>query len=478
MIKHTLIYMVAYALPGVLGFLSFGVYTRVLSPAEYAVYSVGASVSFLIGNVCFGWIRFSVGRFQAATPTANFMPFALMCLLVIALIMAPVVLIGAITMTTVTVLVTCAVVSMTIAQALFDTTQEIRRARHQSVAFTRAAVLRSILGIGLSVSAAAYFHKGTASLFGIATGFLVVGSMYVVTNRRLLYASDIEPAMINRFVAYGMPLALSGLVFSGNATLARVLVTNMLGATAGGQYGAGLDVTGQLMNMIAGSVCSIMGPAAILAYGKRGREGACDELAKGVELFLAILAPTVIGLALVAGPFAAVVSGQQFEGALGDLLPLLVLSRGLNVFAQFYLHLGFQIIEKPLRQVVCGATTLIVNLVLTVVLTKQYGLEGAAVAIFIADICGVAISFVLLHPVFPMPFPPRKVAPVLIATCVMAVACRIEQVLYAGPVHQQLIATIGVGILAYGLTALLLDICHARTTIASRGYRSLVKLIR
>ena len=57
MIKHALIYFVAFALPGVLGFFAFGVYTHVLTPSEYGVYSVGVSVAFMIGSVCFGWRR-------------------------------------------------------------------------------------------------------------------------------------------------------------------------------------------------------------------------------------------------------------------------------------------------------------------------------------------------------------------------------------------------------------------------------------
>ena len=43
MIRHALIYFVAFAMPGLLGFASFSAYTRVLTPTEYAVYSVGAA---------------------------------------------------------------------------------------------------------------------------------------------------------------------------------------------------------------------------------------------------------------------------------------------------------------------------------------------------------------------------------------------------------------------------------------------------
>ena len=168
MIKHTLTYMVAYALPGVLGFLSFGVYTRFLTPSEYAVYSVGASVSFLIGNVCFGWIRFSIGRIQPESPAFDFLPFAMACLVTTAAVVSPIILAAAFWKVDASAWAILGVLSMTLGQALFDITQEIRRARHQSGEFAKASVLRSMLGIVLSVSAAAFLHSGAALLFATA----------------------------------------------------------------------------------------------------------------------------------------------------------------------------------------------------------------------------------------------------------------------------------------------------------------------
>jgi len=480
MIRHTLIYMVAYALPGLLGFFSFGIYTRVLSPSEYAVYSVGASVSFLIGNVCFGWIRFSVGRFQAELPEFNFLPFALACLLGTTVIVGPLLAFGAVAAEMAPAIVVFGALSMTFGQALFDTTQEMRRARHQSVAFSKASVLRSALSIGLSASAASYFHRGVAVLFGAAAGFFALGVAYVVRNRRSLSGRDIGLGPTRRFLAYGMPLAMSGLVISGNSTLARVMVTSELGTAAAGQYGAALDITGQLMTVIAGSVCSIMGPAAIRAYGLHGKAAAQKELETGLELYLGILMPVVVGLACVAGPFAAVVSGRDFEGLVGRLIPFLAVSRGLNVFAQFYLHLGFQIVEKPMRQVICGGVTLAVNLVMNFVLTKWFGLSGAAVALIIADLCGVLVSFLLLRPVFPMPFPLAKVAPIAAATAAMAIVCRLTMSAFstsAPPASGliELLTTVAAGVVVYAAMVVALDIAQVRTMLASRGYRFVLK---
>jgi O-antigen/teichoic acid export membrane protein len=185
------------------------------------------------------------------------------------------------------------------------------------------------------------------------------------------------------------------------------------------------------------------------------------------------LLPVVVGLAIVARPFAAVVSGHDFEGVMGGLIPLLMVSRGLNVFSQFYLHLGFQIVEKPMRQVVCGAATLIINVAMNFVLTRCFGLTGAAVALVIADLGGVVVSFLLLHPVFPMPFPPTRVAVIAVSVSLMALGCEITMSLCAGmPALLLLVGTMAVGILVYAATVFVFDICHAKTLLMSRDLRS------
>jgi len=465
-------------MPGLLGFASFSAYTRVLTPSEYAVYSVGASVSFLIGNVCYGWVRFSIGRFQAEMPDFNFLPFALTCLATTTLVVAPIAIGGAAWATHAPTLVIGGVLFLTMAQALFDTTQEMRRARRQSVAFTTASVIRSFVGMALSVTAACCFHRGAAVLLSIAAGFGVLGVAYLVRNRQWLIASDIWLGPTRRFLAYGMPLALSGLVFSGNSTLARVMVANALGTYAVGQYGAALDLTGQLTTMIGASVCSIMGPAAVRAYGRHGASAARHELAAGLELLLAILLPVVVGVAIVAKPFATVVSGHDFEGVLGELIPILVVSRGLNVFCQFYLHLGFQIVEKPLRQVACGGTTLAINVVMNFVLTREFGLSGAAVALVLADLGGVLVSFMLLHPAFPMPFPFHKVARIVASVGVMAVACQAIMNVFELSPTRLLGLSVATSALAYGAAILFFDICGARTLLWPQGYRALINQLR
>ncbi len=354
---------------------------------------------------------------------------------------------------------------MTVAQALFDITQEVRRARHHSAAFARLSIARSLTSFTLGTGAAFLFVSGSAVVAGIAAGFAALSILSLVALLRAAPSERAGDAVIRRFWRYGLPLSLSGLVFSGNATLARLIVGWLLGAEAAGHFGAALDVTSQLTGIVAASVAAIVGPMAIRAHVTSGRSGSSEHLADGAELFLAAMVPVVVGLILVAPLFGEVVAGRAFEAEVGLLMPLLALSRGLNAFAQFYLHIGFQIVERPLRQVVCGAVTLLVNVGASILLIGPFGVLGAAYGIVLGDIVGVLVSILLLRSVFPMPVPLPSLGRVGLAALAMTATCL--AVLHGAEMSPTVLLALTVlaGAGTYGLAAVLLDVANLRRDV-------------
>ena len=463
MANHALIYLLAFAMPGVFGFFAFSIYTRILSPEEYALYSVGTSVSFLIGNVAYGWIRFSVGRYQAEKPAANFLPFLLVCYLAVTALLIPAIGLSSSMIERLPAVAVMAVSALTMAQALFDISQEIRRARGQSVAFAKATIGRSLLSFSFAVAGAFYFFSGAGLVFGIATGFAAMAALFLFKNRARLFRHTLAANEVKRFLIYGVPLTLSGLAFSGNSTAARAMVATVLGASDAGQFGAAFDVTTQLAGIIAASVSAIVAPMAIRACRDGGAIAARAKLADGAELMLAALAPATAGLIILAQSFGDIVVGPRFEQAAQTLIPLLALSRALDAFSQYYLHLGFQIIERPLLQVLCGGVTLIINVSLAAILLPIYGVQGAVYSLLIGDVAGLVASFLLLRMMFPMPLPLSSLARVGLCTAVMIAVCApLAYSLEARPLLSLLIVPV-VGILVYGAGAYALDIAKIRT---------------
>jgi O-antigen/teichoic acid export membrane protein len=463
MANHAFVYFLAFAMPGAFGFFAFSIYTRILSPEEYALYSIGTSVSFLIGSVAYGWIRFSVGRYQAESPAANFLPFLLVCYAAVTTLLVPVIGISSFLIKSLPVAAVLAVWALTMSQALFDISQEIRRARGQSVAFAEATIGRSILSFSFAVAGAFYFFSGAGLVFGIATGFAIMAVRFLVKNRTWLLRHTLAPTEVKRFLAYGMPLTLSGLAFAGNSTAARAMVATLLGASDAGQFGAALDVTTQLAGIVAASVSAIVAPIAIRACREGGVAAATARLGDGAELMLAALAPATAGLIILAQSFGDIVVGPRFEHAAQVLIPVLALSRAIDAFSQYYLHLGFQIIERPSLQIVCGGATVIINISLAAILLPTYGVQGAVYGLLIGDIVGAVVSFLLLRMMFPMPIKIHSLARVGVCTALMVAACApLAHSLEGRPLLSLLFVPMA-GVLIYGAAAYALDIAKIRT---------------
>jgi O-antigen/teichoic acid export membrane protein len=290
-----------------------------------------------------------------------------------------------------------------------------------------------------------------------------MAALFLFKNRAWLLRHTLAAKEVKRFLSYGVPLTLSGLAFAGNSTAARAMVATMLGAGAAGQFGAALDITTQLAGIIAASVSAIVAPMAIRACRDGGVLAARVQLGDGAELMLSALAPATAGLIILAQSFGDIVVGPRFETAAQVLIPLLAISRGIDAFSQYYLHLGFQILERPLLQVACGAVTLIVNVSLAAILVPSQGVQGAAYSLLIGDIVGLVISFSLLRAVFPMPIPVRSLVRVGLCTTVMVAVCApLAHSLEGRPLLSLLIVPVA-GVLIYGAAAYVLNVAKVRT---------------
>ena len=71
LLRHTSQYMISSAIVAVLGFLSAAVFTRLLSPGDYGVYTIGLSIANFASAMAFTWVRYSVMRFESEGETAD-----------------------------------------------------------------------------------------------------------------------------------------------------------------------------------------------------------------------------------------------------------------------------------------------------------------------------------------------------------------------------------------------------------------------
>jgi O-antigen/teichoic acid export membrane protein len=464
---HVLIYLVAYMVPALIGFLALIIYTHLLSPAEYGVYVIGAGVAGIISAVFFTWVRQSVARYQSSAPQLDLRAEAvvaygstaavIICLAPIAILVArPSVGFG----------VLAASIFLSLSITAFEISQEFKRARLNPLRFTMVAVVRSGLGLGLGFLAIKLGFGGLGLLIAIAASFLAGNILNFSGNGasplRLLSSDHLK-----QFARYGLPFTIGALAYALHGALDRLGVAYLLGQSGAGYYGLAADMTRQLIGILAASVASAMFPVVFRSLAETGTVAARARLKEGIEILLALTAPVAVWLAISANVVAGTLLGAEFQTSVALLLPLLAVARLFGAVNQYYLQISFQLAEKPLLQVAHDTLILIANIALLFPLTLIFGLAGTAAAILIAEGLGVLAGIWLSRRAFPLPLNGRGVARVLASTAVMALVTYAAEATSRGHGVLTLLIVGSAGGLAYAGAALLFDVAGVRSSITS-----------
>lgn len=463
---YALIYLVAYMAPAVVGFLALILYTHLLSPEEYGLYVIGASIAGVVAAVFFAWVRLSVSRYQARSPELDLRAEAIVaygaaavvvvCLTPVAiLIIRPNVGFG----------IVAGSLLLSLSITAFEISQEFRRARLNPFRFTAIAVFRSVLGLTLGLVAIELGGGGAGLLIAIGASFLVANVVGFQRNAaKPLRRPSVE--QLTEFVRYGLPFSLGALAFALHNAADRLGVAYLLGQSGAGYYGLAAEMTRQLMAILAASVASAMFPLAFRSLAQTGPAATRERLKEGVELLLALIVPVAVWLAICADAVTGALLGKGFQIGVAALLPLLAFGRMCGAVNQYYLQVSFQLAEKPLLQVAHDVFILMLNLTLLFPLTLAFGLRGTAAAVLVAEAVGIALGIALSRRAFKLPLNGWGMARVLVSCAVMAVVIYAAKTALNGHGMFALAVATGAGGVAYAASALLLDVAGVRSALA------------
>ncbi len=470
MSPYAAIYLVANIVPSILGALALILYTHLLSPAQYGVYVIAASIAGIVAAIFFNWVRLSVSRYQATSPELDLRPeaavayggmaIAVACLAPLAIfVVRPDISFG----------ILAGSLFLSLSVTAFELGQEFRRARLNPRQYIIVAVSRSVLWLTLGYIAVKLGGGG----LGLVAAF---GASCLIANAVGFRSSQVKAARplracsadhLRQFVRYGAPLSLGALIIALHNSLDRLSIAYLLGDSSAGYYGIAADITRQVIVLLGSSVASAMFPVAFRSLAESGAAATRARLAEGAELLLALILPVTVWLAISANLIAGTLLGSQFQTIVAMLLPVLAVARMCGTINQFYLHASFQLAEKPLLQLTHDALVLAVNLALLFPLTLSFGLVGTAAAMLIAEGLGVVVGIWLSRKAFVLPFNGAGMARVLAATCIMAAATCAVKAASGGQGMLALLSVVAAGGLAYAGAALLLDVAGVRSSLVA-----------
>lgn len=263
---------------------------------------------------------------------------------------------------------------------------------------TRGAtiVLACICVLAFSRSALG-FLLGTAA----AEISVVVVASAALVKRHLLALKNLDFSFLGTAVAFGAPLVgyeIASLILDVGD---RFLIQRSLGAHAVGQYSAAYNVAGYLPQILAAPAGVALGPIYMRMWATEGKQATQQFLSRSLDLYLMVATGMVCAAVVCAPDLMTLLASKKYaEGS--HLLPLLII--GLAVYgSHVFLNPGLVIARRTFTMAKLVFVAMVLNIVLNLVLLPRMGLKAAVLATLVSYALLIGLITFCAFRVLPIP---------------------------------------------------------------------------
>jgi O-antigen/teichoic acid export membrane protein len=409
----------ANILSALLGLLSVFIFTRLFSPHDYGVYLLGVGFASVISVFLAGWFRNLILSGHARDDGTDVRGLVISGYLISCMAAPAAYGLGRLVGLDAT--MALAAVALAVAIGLFELTQDLVRARLMAFTVMKATLVRAGCALCLGVAAALLGRTGLLLLASSTLAYLLA----ILVQSRAAWRGTIfkfdGPGLLTA-AGHGLPLTLSLTLLAISSVTDRFMIANLVGSADAGRYIAGLDLVRQTLMMPAISAAAAFFPLAVQIHAKQGHAAVQSHLSECIELLLSITLPACLGFAIIAPHVANVVLGADFREMAAQTMPIVAVAVIFQILTQQYLHASFLLSGRNSFYLINTASIITANVILSYVFVSSYGTVGAAWARLGADVLGFACALVLSRRAFPVPIPLRRLALIVVAGLVMALA--------------------------------------------------------
>jgi len=463
--KNSGIYVLAKVVPGFMAFAALSVYTHLLTPEEYGVYTLMFSAALFLHSALFNWLPVGMMRFwpggtysdKAFISTLGvlylrlFIPIAVVGILLIWFYgdqYSSQILTGFLMLIGITVLMIA---------------QQLQSAQMLPGRYALLTICYAIMALTLG-SAMAYFQFGPIGvILGTAAGMLVPAVIISARSWALFDKSLYTPELTQKLLIYGTPLAAAFFLDEIANLSDRYMLAWLVNEAEAGKYAVGYDLAGNTIMMIMNAINLAAYPMIVKLLDTKGKEAALEYFNTYAILLLSISIPAVVGLSLVGPGLATLVIGEEYQESVILVLPWVASAIFFTGLGSFYICLPFQLGNKNLGIVKIGIYTAILNLGFNFWLIPEMGMLGAAIATLLSFIISSALGVYFARGVFPLPFPAKEVLKIVVAATFMGLCLWLVKD-YRGWLW--LVGQMAIGLGSYGLATYLLNIGGVKQIIA------------
>jgi O-antigen/teichoic acid export membrane protein len=420
-LKSGAIYFLGRAGAAFITLLSVAVYTRLLSPGEYGVYTLVMSGALMAYVGMMHWLTSALARFLPAYQDREdfllshvAMAYGAIALFILAgaCVLVPWLAPAGDTRTALAL-----GVGLFLTLSFAELNLVVFQMRGEAYRYAKLAFLRVAAAAAIGI-ALAYLGWGSIGLLAGA----VAGHLCIVLSSLSAWGSArytlVRRGFFRELAAYGFPLAVSGALGAFIHASDRYIISILIGTDAAGLYAAPYDVAMRSLHVLMLVIAMAGNPLVYRAFEAGGEAAARPLMRRQAELLLGVGLPASIAFALLAPTIAHVFLGEAFQATARALIPWIAIATLAQGLQSFYVGLAFALPKMPLRQTYVFALGAVTNLVLNLLLIPPLGLIGAALATVAAYLLILIGSFLTGRSLFTLPLPLAGLAKILAASVV------------------------------------------------------------
>ena len=401
--------MVKYSPSKIIGMLGNAiivpVYTSLLSPDQYGLYSLSIAVLSFLCIIFSDWVGLSGLRFFKHHQMMQDMPKYLTTL--VTMLVTNVFLMFVLALTFrhnfyeffhIPVKYFLAILVLIIPVAIRALLFQLLRAQLKSMSFTLSTIVNQFLTILLSIFFVKFFHLGAiALLLGMGVSISLIDILLIYQSNLLSWfkLQRIEWASVLPIMKYGIPIAATSLSAWIINQSNKFIMNSIHGFSEVGIVGVAYGLTLPLLMTIFSIITVAAIPRIINMYEEKIDVRPLISRFTGYYVLIALPVITVISLYSV--DYVQMLSSNEKFLVAFKLIPYFAFGTFFMALTD-YTTLQYHLANKTYIDFVIKLTSGIANVVLNILLIPKYGLIGVGLATLIANFLYFLLSIIIVLP--------------------------------------------------------------------------------
>jgi O-antigen/teichoic acid export membrane protein len=387
-VGDSLRYAPSVLIPAAAGVGSVTIFTRLLSPGDYGLYSIVMAVVAILVVVCSGWIEQAALRYlpdardhaPARASTGHVIGLTLAVCAMTTGVAIGVAVVGAPRRGEYGGLWVPSAMLL-IGEAAFVSLAAVLQARLRSQVLSTLRIAGAVLRLLMAVGFVLWIGRDVRWVIigsAIGRGIVTVITLLVVAREDHQWVTPRwDGKNVRRYAAYGVPMVGWALGSQALAVSDRFVIGAFAGSAAVGVYAANYNLVAMGFGLLSAPLLMAAHPLIVNAWKEHSRADVMDIITDFSRLYVYVIAPLLVVIALCSREIAGVLLGEEFRGG-NHVIPILVLGMMVRGFSM-YAHKGLELAERTRLMFVLMAICAVVNVLLNLIFVPLYGFTAAAV---------------------------------------------------------------------------------------------------